>query len=127
MELEELSDGQWFPKSFSSVWPLDASGTVIAFSNAKVNPDIADEAWVFDFPDGTRVEDYVSGYYYIMGEAFDQDKRVNEFMVRHNLKGDAPSRESKSTVSSFRVAMLLVAVAPLLLVVLWVIKRRKVG
>jgi len=104
VEFTTNSQGKLVPKTSWLIYPLDRKMTEFHYDNVEFNPNVTDDSFHFDIPDGTYVTDYITKTYYKVGDLFNEDKAIEDFMVREGLTGNLPTRFA---IDNFRRYLLM--------------------
>ena len=101
-QCKQNQDGTWVPStavSFSV--PLagqNGYNSEVYYEEFEYLPKIPVKEFQVTFPDGTTVEDHVAKKFYKVGDLLDEDKAIDEFILRHGLTGNVPPQVRRGNV-----------------------------
>jgi hypothetical protein len=91
------------------------------YVSVNTNTKLSSNDFICKFPDGITVEDTVKKMRFRIGNPFDEDKAISDFMIRHGLTGNVPVK----TTSGGIVRYVLIVVGSLIILASIVLHFRK--
>jgi len=122
---EQNQDGDWVPTVVSLSMPfLGPNGydTEMRYEEFEYLPKISVEDFQVTFPKGTEVSDHVAKMFYKVGDHFDEDFAINEFMERYGFTGDVPSQMGRGGI--FRYTFMIIGFALIFIALCRIFLRR---
>lgn len=118
-KVEFQNEERRIPKCIKKIEGSEQSDKNVICTNIislEINPEISEDVFQVEIPDGIKVSDYITKKFYITGSITDEDKAINDFMVRHHLTGNTPKINSRwryalTVVGSGLLVLLIVIVS----------------
>jgi hypothetical protein len=117
--------GIWVPSEISMSLPFFGPNGVnneFIYRDFEIISRVPASEFQITFPDGTKIEDYVSKKSYKVGSIVDEDKKIDDFIQRHGLTGDVPV---KSPSYGQFIRYILITIGGLMIIISLFFKIRK--
>jgi hypothetical protein len=87
------SEGNWWATSLRKIDKLAQSETILfQYKDVKLLQSVSSDMFQIDFPNGTMVSDMLNKMEYKVGDLVDHDKAIENFIRKHNLNNNFPSK-----------------------------------
>jgi hypothetical protein len=121
VDFQTDESGNKFPKSVKEIHPLDNKVTITSYSSFNINPALLKDTFQLHFPDGVKVDDYITKQIYRVGDRVDEDKARKDFIHFHGLADNVPVRITTVCSILMTIGGLIILVGA----ILYIRKRRR--